>query len=151
MSPPSGKAPGRTPGDRPQVQAWRHVQPSGTNRPSPYPHLPREGARRGAGPRKDAGARCARARCAPASSPDSAVRLPGRRPGRLPGQPPARPAAMEEGTHPDPSRTRKLSPPSPMVLRRKAVGEQDAAGLAGGFSTPREGRCMPAAGRFFHI
>ena len=47
---------------------------------------------------------------------------------------------MEEGTHPDPFRTRKLSPPSPMVLRRKAVGEQDAAGLTGGFSAGSRGR-----------
>ncbi len=39
---------------------------------------------------------------------------------------------MEEGIHPDPFRTRKLSPPSPMVLRRKAVGEQDTAGLIKG-------------------
>ena len=68
------------------------------------------------------------------------MRLPGRRDQRAGENPPARPAAMEEGTHPDPFRTRKLSPPSPMVLRRKAVGEQDAAGLTGGFSAGSRGR-----------
>ena len=39
---------------------------------------------------------------------------------------------MEEGAHPDPFRTRQLSPPSPRVLQRKAAGGKDAAAPTGG-------------------
>ena len=123
------------------MQAWRHVQPSGTNRPSssrPTPSSRREVAGARSHVPHDVGFRASRSgmgrvrltrrfRYAPA-------RAPGGDPGTFGGQPPVRPAAMEEGTHPDPSRTRKLSLPSPMVLRRQAVGEQDAAGRTGGFS-----------------
>ena len=44
---------------------------------------------------------------------------------------PRRPAAMAGEAHPVPSRTRKLSPRAPMVLRSESVGEQDAAGHQG--------------------
>ena len=47
---------------------------------------------------------------------------------------------MEEGPYPVPFRTRQSSPPSPMVLRRKSVGEQDAAGLPAGDAPPLERR-----------
>lgn len=51
---------------------------------------------------------------------------------------------MAGEAHPVPSRTRKLSPRAPMVLRRKSVGEQDAAGHQGAFCQgrppPRERR-----------
>ena len=51
---------------------------------------------------------------------------------------PRRPAAMAGEAHPVPSRTRKLSPRAPIVLRVKPVGDQDAAGRLGAFS-PQEG------------
>ena len=51
---------------------------------------------------------------------------------------------MAGEAHPDPSRTRKLSPRAPMVLRSQSVGEQDAAGHQGAFCQgrppPRERR-----------
>ena len=40
---------------------------------------------------------------------------------------------MEEGAHPDPFRTRQLSPPSPRVLQRKAAGGQGVALAEGAF------------------
>ena len=43
-------------------------------------------------------------------------------------------AAMAGEVHPVPFRTRKLSPPAPMVLRSQSVGEQDAADQQGAFS-----------------
>ena len=56
---------------------------------------------------------------------------------------PRRPAAMAGEAHPVPSRTRKLSPRAPIVLRVKPVGDQDAAGRLGAFSpggAPRRAR-----------
>ena len=56
---------------------------------------------------------------------------------------PRRPAAMAGEAHPVPSRTRKLSPRAPIVLRGKPVGDQDAAGRLGAFSpggAPRRAR-----------
>lgn len=44
---------------------------------------------------------------------------------------------MAGEVHPVPFRTRKLSPPAPMVLRRKSVGEQDVADQRGAFPVPR--------------
>ena len=41
---------------------------------------------------------------------------------------------MAGEVHPVPFRTRKLSPPAPMVLRSKSVGEQDVADQRGAFS-----------------
>ena len=61
---------------------------------------------------------------------------------------PRRPAAMAGEAHPVPSRTRKLSPRAPIVLRGKPVGDQDAAGRLGAFSpggAPRRAR-----GPFFY-
>lgn len=49
---------------------------------------------------------------------------------------------MAGEAHPVPFRTRKLSPRAPMVLRRKAVGEQGAADQQGAFS--RGGGPVPA-------
>lgn len=64
---------------------------------------------------------------------------------------PWRPAAMAGEAHPVPSRTRKLSPRAPMVLRSKSVGEQDAAGHQGAFCQgrppPRERRGPPRVSR----
>ena len=60
---------------------------------------------------------------------------------------PRRPAAMAGEAHPVPSRTRKLSPRAPIVLRVKPVGDQDAAGRLGAFS-PQEGPA-PSAGPLF--
>ena len=52
---------------------------------------------------------------------------------------------MAGEVHPVPFRTRKLSPPAPMVLRSKSVGEQDVADQRGAFSCAEGGR--PRAGR----
>ena len=52
---------------------------------------------------------------------------------------------MAGEVHPVPFRTRKLSPPAPMVLRSKSVGEQDVADQRGAFSCAEGGR--PHAGR----
>ena len=41
---------------------------------------------------------------------------------------------MAGEVHPVPFRTRKLSPPAPMVLRSESVGEQDVADQRGAFS-----------------
>ena len=58
---------------------------------------------------------------------------------------------MAGEAHPVPSRTRKLSPRAPMVLRSKSVGEQDAAGHQGAFCQgrppPRERRGPPRVSR----
>ena len=51
---------------------------------------------------------------------------------------------MAGEVHPVPFRTRKLSPPAPMVLRSKSVGEQDVADQRGAFSRSEGGR--PRAG-----
>ena len=53
-----------------------------------------------------------------------------------------RSAAMAGEAHPVPSRTRKLSPRAPMVLRGQPVGEQDAADQRRAF--PDAGRQGPA-------
>ena len=66
------------------------------------------------------------------------------RPARKQQNAPWRPAAMAGEAHPVPSRTRKLSPRAPMVLRSKSVGEQDAAGHQGAFC---QGRPPPRARR----
>ncbi len=73
-----------------------------------------------------------------------AVRPPGHggRPPRRQNAP-RRPAAMAGEAHPVPSRTRKLSPRAPIVLRVQPVGDQDAAGRLGAFSpggAPRRAR-----------
>lgn len=52
---------------------------------------------------------------------------------------------MAGEVHPVPFRTRKLSPPAPMVLRSKSVGEQDVADQRGAFSRSEGDR--PRAGR----
>ena len=49
---------------------------------------------------------------------------------------------MAGEAHPVPSRTRKLSPRAPMVLRGKPVGEQDVADQRRAFSRPG---CVPGA------
>ena len=52
---------------------------------------------------------------------------------------------MAGEVHPVPFRTRKLSPPAPMVLRSKSVGEQDVADQRGAFSCAEGGRPRRAA------
>ena len=79
------------------MEAPRGVEPSGTNRPSSsFAIFPED--------------------------PSGAVTLCGpegtaTRPARQQQNAPWRPAAMAGEAHPDPSRTRKLSPRAPMVLR----------------------------------
>lgn len=101
------------------MQGGRPPQPSGTNRPSSSA-CPSHGRSRGT--------RRLRALCGP-----QGTAAPPRRQNA-----PRRPAAMAGEAHPVPSRTRKLSPRAPIVLRVEPVGDQDAAGRLGAFS-PREG------------
>ena len=101
------------------MQGGRPPQPSGTNRPSSSA-CPSHGRSRGT--------RRLRALCGP-----QGTAAPPRRQNA-----PRRPAAMAGEAHPVPSRTRKLSPRAPIVLRVQPVGDQDAAGRLGAFS-PQEG------------
>ena len=128
MSSPSGKAPRRPRGDRLQVQAPRGAQPSSTNRPSSSLRV------RPSGPvRSSSGGVVRVALCGPEGT---ASRTP---------EPnaPRWSAAMAGEAHLVPSRTQKLSPRAPMVLRSQSVGEQDAADQRGAFPcpAPRWGSC----------
>ena len=125
--------------DRPQLQAPRGVQASGTNRASPCTHPPSEGGR--GLERMDPSLRSP---CGPQGACD--IRHAGE-------------SALHErdhrgGDHPIPFRTRQLSPPSPKVLQRQAAGGQGVAlmqgvsaskglegpFLFGGMGPPRRGR-----------
>ena len=112
--------------DRPQVQARRRAQPSGTNSPS------------SSHPRLKHRARCViffRARHAAARvAPDRGswqARIHEPR-GSAP-----RERDHRGGDHPVPSRTRQLSPPSPRVLQREAAGGQGVALAEGAFRFAR--------------
>lgn len=108
--------------DRPQVQARRRAQPSGTNSPS------------SSHPRLKHRARCVIFCPCP---PCGRQGRPGQ--GFLAGfiEKPRGSAPRERdhrgGDHPVPSRTRQLSPPSPRVLQRKAAGGQGVALAEGAF------------------
>ena len=94
--------------DRPQLQGARAPQASGTNRPSSsHINIVRHVRRR------------------------FLARYAGRQ-GASRREPPVGPATTEAGAHPVPFRTRKLSPPSPRVLRGKPAGGQGVAGPTGG-------------------
>ena len=113
------------------MQARRRAQPSGTNRPSSYPH-PRVGA---VGCRALREIRIGSGASTAARSSLLAVRPPGHAArGQAPGtartggrSAARRSAATACGARPVPFRTRKLSRTAPMVLRGKPVGEQGAA------------------------
>ena len=82
--------------DRPEVYAWQHVQPTGTNRPRAWID---NDVRARCGVLERAGCR----RCGAAHLTKVSV-------------------AIAVGSHPFPFRTRKLSPPAPMVLGRRLPG-----------------------------
>ena len=112
------------------MQGRRRPQPSGTNRPSSYPH-PRVGA---VGCRALREARIGSGASTAARSSLLAVRPPGHAAREAPGSTETggrsaahRSAATACGARPVPFRTRKLSRTAPMVLRGKPVGEQGAA------------------------
>ena len=115
--------------DRPQVQARRRAQPSGTNSPS------------SSHPRLKHRARCVIFCPCP---PCGRQGRPGQ--GFLAGfiEKPRGSAPRERdhrgGDHPVPSRTRQLSPPSPRVLQRKAAGGQGVALAEGAFLHARARR-----------
>ena len=58
---------------------------------------------------------------------------------------------MAGEVHPVPFRTRKLSPPAPMVLRSKSVGEQDVADQRGAFAVDRRQTINRSPGVFLFI
>ena len=109
--------------DRPQVQARRRAQPSGTNSPS------------SSHPRWKAPSAMRHLRSVPAMRPPGSPRCGV--PGRLHTSEPRGSAPRERdhrgGDHPVPSRTRQLSPPSPRVLQREAAGGQGVALAEGAF------------------
>ena len=125
--------------DRPQLQAPRGAQASGTNSPSSSPRLSRT---------------VAHAKSCAHAGPRTPARKGARRPGRAGSA--LRERGHGGGDHPVPSRTRQLSPPSPRVLQRQAAGGQDAAlaqgasalrGSAGGrlrAAFPFSGPCPPS-------
>ena len=135
------------------MQARRRAQPSGTNRPSSYPH-PRVGVLEGCralrarsgrmyGPRVFP-PRCAAPRARGAARlRDIATPVGGRSAAH-------RSAATACGARPVPFRTRKLSRTAPMVLRGKPVGEQGAADrwTALAFLSREGGGLRPP---FFHV
>ena len=84
----------------------RPTQPSGTNRPSSY-SIP---------PPADAGRACGRGP-GPGGAFERCAALRARTGGPADENAPCWPAAMAGEAHPVPSRTRKLSPLAPMVLR----------------------------------
>ena len=102
--------------DRPQLQAPRGVQASGTNRTSPCTH-PSEEEGRGL-ERMDPSLRSP---CGPQGACDD----------RHAGESALHERDHRGGDHPIPFRTRQLSPPSPKVLQRQAAGGQGVALMQG--------------------
>ena len=102
--------------DRPQLQAPRGVQASGTNRTSPCTHPSSEGR---AGPGTDG------------YFASVAMRPPGSPWFRRAGESALHERDHRGGDHPIPFRTRQLSPPSPKVLQRQAAGGQGVALMQG--------------------
>ena len=107
--------------DRPQLQAPRGVQASGTNRTSPCTHP--SSSRKG-GAWKRWMLRFGR---------HAALRVPGT---RHAGESALHERDHRGGDHPIPFRTRQLSPPSPKVLQRQAAGGQGVALMQGASAYP---------------
>ena len=103
--------------DRPQLQAPRGVQASGTNRTSPCTH-PSSSRKGGAWKRWIL--RFGR---------HAALRVPAE--ARRAGESALHERDHRGGDHPIPFRTRQLSPPSPKVLQRQAAGGQGVALMQG--------------------
>ena len=102
--------------DRPEVQARQRAQPTGTNRPTrtthPHAHPPAPAPERaGAGGEPDP-ASTTQPRTNPPHPPQGGA---GHQGPRTTTPPPSR-RPQRAGKRPDPYRTRKLSPPAPMVL-----------------------------------
>jgi hypothetical protein len=96
--------------DRPEMEARQRVESTGTNRPSDlttHTIFPRQAV-------------CSRPCAVPGKQPATATYL------NIETTPvvssPELAAVMAEGRHPVPSRTRKLSPPAPMVLHGRLCG-----------------------------
>ena len=103
--------------DRPEVQARQRAQPTGTNRPTrtTHTHTPTHPHQRPSAP-----GRAANQTPRPLRSPEPTHPTPPHAGGRPPGPrtttPPPSRRPQRAGKRPDPYRTRKLSPPAPMVL-----------------------------------
>ena len=118
------------------MQGRRRPQPSATNRPSSSPpSSPSTRGRCGAYLERSLLGVVLGALCGPQGTEEESPLE----------NAPCWPAAMAGEAHPVPSRTRKLSPLAPMVLRRKSVGEQGAAVHQGAFSSTCTGRRGPRA------
>ena len=128
--------------DRPQAQVGRPTQPSGTNRPSSY-SIP---------PPADAGRACGRGP-GPGGAFERCAALRARTGGPADENAPCWPAAMAGEAHPVPSRTRKLSPLAPMVLRCSPWESRTPPASKGRFPShvlrPAPGR--PGAGLFCFV
>ena len=127
--------------DRPQVQGRRRPQPSGTNRPSSYPHHRAPGRPAWVSERSSPVGRPSEDEVRPSLCGPQGTRNKGRIPG---GRSAAhRSAAIACGARPVPFRTRKLSRTAPMVLRGKPVGEQGAADRWTALRARRGGHGVP--------
>ena len=111
--------------DRPQLQAPRGVQASGTNRTSPCTH---PSSKEGRGLERMG------------LFASVAMRPPGSPWFRHAGESALHERDHRGGDHPIPFRTRQLSPPSPKVLQRQAAGGQGVA-LMQGASAYIQGLC----------
>ena len=139
------------------MQGRRRPQPSGTNRPSSYPHHRAPGRPAWVSERSSPVGRPSEDEVRPSLCGPQGTRNKGRIPG---GRSAAhRSAAIACGARPVPFRTRKLSRTAPMVLRGKPVGEQGAAdrwtalrARRGGLGVPWPPRALSGArGPPFHV
>ena len=101
--------------DRPEVQARQRAQPTGTNRPTRTTHPHTRTPARARAPGRAAN-QTTRVHYAAQNQPTHPPHAGGRPPGPRTTTPPPSRRPQRAGKRPEPYRTRKLSPPAPMVL-----------------------------------